>query len=99
MRPTRAAPLLAGRGDPSPRGCPPYAPRAGVSQPAPRGGAAGAVGRELHLYVAGCNGPVAASLLLVDCVRVFANVFAVVCWLQQRSCYQCSFTPRRRSLG
>ena len=38
VRPNRAAPRLAGRGDPSPRGCPPYAPRAGVSQPAPRGG-------------------------------------------------------------
>ena len=36
MRPNRAAPRLAGRGDPSPRGCPPYAPRAGGSQPAPR---------------------------------------------------------------
>eukprot|EP00964_Phaeocystis_antarctica_P036588 scaffold20900_cov64-Phaeocystis_antarctica.AAC.2 len=30
VRPSRAAPRLAGRGDPSPRGCPPYAPRAGV---------------------------------------------------------------------
>ena len=36
VRPNRAAPRLAGRGDPSPRGCPPYAPRAGGSQPAPR---------------------------------------------------------------
>ena len=57
MRPNRAAPRLAGRGDPSPRGCPPYAPRAGVSQPAPRGGrGSGAVGRELHLFFAGLFG-------------------------------------------
>ena len=48
VRPNRAAPLLAGRGDPSPRGCPPYATRAGGSQPAARGGlGSGAVGRGL----------------------------------------------------
>ena len=37
VRPNRAAP----RPDPSPRGCPPYAPRAGGSQPAPRGAGLG----------------------------------------------------------
>ena len=50
VRPNRAAPHLAVRGDPSPRGCPPpYATRAGGSQPAARGGrGSGAVGRGLR---------------------------------------------------
>ena len=53
--PRRAPPArLAGQGDPSPRGCSPYATRASGIQPAPRGGrGSGAAGRALGLFCRG----------------------------------------------
>ena len=73
VRPNRAAPRLAGRGDPGPRGCPPYAPRAGGSQPAPRGGqgfgAAGRVLRVLSLVASPDSAAAFVVTMLVDCYR------------------------------